>query len=154
MNTYIQEALIKLALDIPLEEGDVVLTGRYKNKREVVKSLGTDELGQPTYNGKKLLTLRIEKELPKSKWSSKTKELAKKAAVNTKERALHIKKILRSNHLKAELKKAKRTNTYYINTAKGKQLRVGDHKPNKSKMKRTTDTHKLTDQQILDKVKN
>ena len=60
----------KVELDI--EVGDVVLTGRYKNKRTVVKELGTDELGHPTMNGQKLLALRMEKVLPKKMWSSKT----------------------------------------------------------------------------------
>ena len=60
----------KVSLDI--EVGDIVLTGRYKNKRMEVKELGTDELGQPTVNGQKLLAVRIEKKLPKSKWSKKS----------------------------------------------------------------------------------
>jgi hypothetical protein len=55
----------ELALD--LEVGDVILTGRFKNKRTVVKKLGTDDLGQPTVNGMKVLTFRIEKLMPKSK---------------------------------------------------------------------------------------
>ena len=59
-------------VEIDLEIGDVVLTGRYKNKRTVVKSLGTDELGMPTMNGQKLLALRVEKLLPKKMWTSKT----------------------------------------------------------------------------------
>ena len=60
----------ELALD--LEIGDVILTGRFKNKRTVVKKLGTDDLGQPTVNGMKVLSFRIEKLMPKSKWSKKT----------------------------------------------------------------------------------
>ena len=44
----------ELALD--LEVGDVILTGRFKNKRTVVKKLGTDDLGQPTVNGMKVLS--------------------------------------------------------------------------------------------------
>lgn len=64
----------ELALD--LEVGDVILTGRFKNKRTVVKKLGTDDLGQPTVNGMKVLSFRVEKLMPKSKWSKKTlKEL-------------------------------------------------------------------------------
>ena len=62
----------ELALD--LEVGDVILTGRFKNKRTVVKKLGTDDLGQPTVNGMKVLSFRIEKLMPKSKWSKKTLE--------------------------------------------------------------------------------
>jgi len=70
---YLQGYLNKTAkVEIDLEIGDVVLTGRYKNKRTVVKELGTDELGMPTMNGQKLLALRVEKLLPKKMWSSKT----------------------------------------------------------------------------------
>lgn len=64
-------------MHIPLNVGDVVLGGRFKNKRIEVKSLGTDEIGQPIFNkGRKLLSVRIEKKLPEGMWSSKT--LAKK----------------------------------------------------------------------------
>ena len=71
-------AEVKLDINV----GDVILGGRYKNKREVVETIGTDELGQPTINGKKLLSFRIEKKLPKSKWSQKTKELKKESVMN------------------------------------------------------------------------
>lgn len=66
------EKLAKLALDI--EIGDIMLMGRFKNQREVVKMIGTDELGQPTINGKKLLDMRIEKKLPFKKRSRVTKD--------------------------------------------------------------------------------
>lgn len=62
-------------LCIDLEIGDVILGGRFKNKRMVVKELGTDELGQPTVNGKPLLKYRIEKKLPDEKKSKKTLEM-------------------------------------------------------------------------------
>lgn len=64
--------LIEYAID--LEIGDIILAGKWKNKRQVVKSLGTDELGQPTVNGKSLLTVRIEKTLPDDKKSKQTRE--------------------------------------------------------------------------------
>ena len=60
----------EMKLDIKV--GDVLLGGRFKNKRIVVKEIGTDELGQPTINGKPLLNFRIEKHLPDSKKSKKT----------------------------------------------------------------------------------
>jgi hypothetical protein len=66
------QELIEHAID--LEIGDIILAGKWKNKREVVKSLGTDELGQPTVNGKSLLTVRIEKTLPDEKKSRQTRE--------------------------------------------------------------------------------
>ncbi len=66
--------IISEALELDIEEGDVILTGRFKNKRTVVKKIGTDDLGQPTINGMKALNFRIEKLMPKSKWSKKTLE--------------------------------------------------------------------------------
>ena len=55
------------AVTIDLQVGDVILTGRFKNKREVVKTIGVDKLGQPTVNGKPMLKFRIEKTMPKEK---------------------------------------------------------------------------------------
>jgi len=66
--------IIRESLSLDLEVGDVILTGRFKNKRTVVRELGTDDLGQPTVNGMKVLSFRIEKLMPKNKWSKKTLE--------------------------------------------------------------------------------
>ena len=68
------QKIIAEALDLDLEKGDVILTGRFKNKRTVVKDIGVDDMGQPTVNGMKALNFRIEKLMPKDKWSKKTKE--------------------------------------------------------------------------------
>ena len=64
-------------VELDIEIGDVLLGGKFKNKRVVVKSIGTDDLGQPTINGKSLLKFRIEKQLPDNKKSKKTQELEK-----------------------------------------------------------------------------
>jgi len=69
LKKYISEVL-KLDLDV----GDVVLTGRFKNKRTIVKDIGTDEKGQPTVNGMKALSFRIEKLMPEDEWSKKSKK--------------------------------------------------------------------------------
>ena len=53
-----REYLNEMKLDIKV--GDVLLGGKFKNKRIVVKEIGKDELGQPTINGKPLLNFRIE----------------------------------------------------------------------------------------------
>ena len=66
--------IIAEALDLDIEKGDVILTGRFKNKRTIVKDIGVDDLGQPTVNGMKALNFRIEKLMPKKKWSKKTLE--------------------------------------------------------------------------------
>jgi len=68
------QKIIAEALDLDLEKGDVILTGRFKNKRTVVKDIGVDDLGQPTVNGMKALSFRIEKLMPKDKWSKKSQE--------------------------------------------------------------------------------
>jgi hypothetical protein len=61
-------------MELDLEVGDVILTGKFKNKRKIVKDFGKDDLGQPTINGTKALNFRIEKLMPKEKWSKKSKE--------------------------------------------------------------------------------
>jgi hypothetical protein len=50
----------EIKLDVNI--GDTVLMGKFKNKKVVVKSIGKDEHGMPTINGKKATTFRI---LPK-----------------------------------------------------------------------------------------
>jgi len=67
---YLFSEDIRLDIDV----GDVVLGGKWKNKRIVVKTIGTDDLGQPTINGQSLLTMRIEKALPDDKKSKQTRE--------------------------------------------------------------------------------
>ncbi len=66
---------MKIKLDIDI--GDVLLGGRYKNKRIIVKKIGKDDLGQPTINGDPILKFRIEKHLPDDKKSKKTLDLRK-----------------------------------------------------------------------------
>ena len=57
--------LAQAALELDIEVGDTLLGGRYKNIPHKVEELGTDELGQPTVNGMKLLAFRIAKKMPK-----------------------------------------------------------------------------------------
>ena len=68
------ERLIQEAISLDIEKGDVILTGRFKNKRKIVKTIGTDKFGQPTINGKSILKFKIEKNMPKKKWSAKSRE--------------------------------------------------------------------------------
>lgn len=46
---------------IPLQEGDIVLTGRFKNKKTKVKDIGVNEHGGLTVNGKNVLRFRYHK---------------------------------------------------------------------------------------------
>ena len=67
-------------IELDIEVGDVLLGGKYRNKRIVVKDIGKDELGQPTVNGKSILNVRIEKNLPDEKKSKKTLEAEKESS--------------------------------------------------------------------------
>lgn len=46
---------LKEEIKLPIEVGDVVLGGRFKNKKVVVKSIEQDENGNVIINGKKSL---------------------------------------------------------------------------------------------------
>ena len=67
-------AIIREAITLDVEIGDVIMTGKFKNRRTIVKDIGVDELGQPTVNGMKVAKFRIEKLMPKAKWSKKSRE--------------------------------------------------------------------------------
>ena len=49
-------------ITLDVEIGDTILMGRFKNKKVVVKTIGKDEHGMPTINGKKVATFRMIKE--------------------------------------------------------------------------------------------
>jgi len=51
---YIQE---KIELDI--EPGDIILGGRFKNKRITVKRIEYNERGEPLVNGRPLMKYRL-----------------------------------------------------------------------------------------------
>ena len=64
MNRLTEWLVRPLTEDIKLdvEVGDTILMGRFKNKKVVIKSIGKDEHGMPTINGKKVVTFRLMKE--------------------------------------------------------------------------------------------
>lgn len=45
-------------INIPVEVGDTVYMGRFKNKKTVIKEIGEDETGMPTINKKKVVNFR------------------------------------------------------------------------------------------------
>ena len=51
------------AIKIDVEVGDTILAGRFKNKKVKVKSIGKDDHGMPTINGKKVVNFRIPKKV-------------------------------------------------------------------------------------------
>ena len=78
LRQYIRKMLSEsIALDVKI--GDIILTGRFKNKRTIVKKIGKDKYGHPTINGKSILKFKIENQLPKKKWSSKSKKALKES---------------------------------------------------------------------------
>ena len=60
-------------MNLDVQIGDTILTGKFKNKRVVVKEFGTDAKGQPTINGRPILNFRIAKLMP-PKEDKKAKE--------------------------------------------------------------------------------
>jgi hypothetical protein len=43
---------------VPVEVGDTIYMGRFKNKKTIIKEIGEDETGMPTINKKKVVTFR------------------------------------------------------------------------------------------------
>ena len=76
--------ILREAIKLDIEKGDVILTGRYKNKRSIVKDIGTDEYGQPTINGKSILKFKIEKQMPKTQWSAKSRKELEESKMSMK----------------------------------------------------------------------
>ena len=60
-------------MNLDIEIGDIILTGRFKNKAVEVKDFGTDEKGQPTINGRPILKFRIKKLIPENKKMNKAR---------------------------------------------------------------------------------
>tara|TARA_R110000744_G_C18900171_1_gene509145 strand:+ start:92 stop:262 length:171 start_codon:yes stop_codon:yes gene_type:complete len=54
--------LLSEVIKIDVKIGDVVKVGKFKNKKIVVKNIGTDEHGMPTINGRKVVTFRKAKD--------------------------------------------------------------------------------------------
>jgi len=51
-------------IQIPIEIGDIIRVGKFKNKRITVKNITWDEYGLPQVNGKGIMKIRIEKLMP------------------------------------------------------------------------------------------
>jgi len=50
---------IEEEIKIPIEVGDIVLGGNFKNRRIEVKEIGKNEKGDITINGKSILRVRV-----------------------------------------------------------------------------------------------
>jgi len=54
-----EEQLLNEDINIPINVGDEILTGRFKNKRMIVKTIDKNDKGDVTINGKTILKIRI-----------------------------------------------------------------------------------------------
>lgn len=54
-------ARLQEVIELPIEVGDTILTGKFKNHRVEVKEIGVDDIGHPTINGRPILKIRIAK---------------------------------------------------------------------------------------------
>jgi len=73
-------------INLPINIGDTVMMGRFKNKKVVVKTIGWSEKGDLLINGRSAMKLRIppkEQELTKEWWSNQLSELLTEAKANT-----------------------------------------------------------------------
>ena len=69
-------------INIPIEIGDTILVGRFKNKKIVVEKIGKDENGHPTVNGKGILKVRIKKLMGNGSNIKKRKEEMRNQLLN------------------------------------------------------------------------
>ena len=118
-------------MKIDLEIGDIVLGGKFKNKRMKVKTIGVDDLGQPTINGRSLLKFRIEKKMPRDKWSAKSKkDSEKKVKITEKQLRNMVKQTLNESsdrgynmtYNKAPVPVRSRASAEFTAVIKGKNL--------------------------------
>lgn len=72
-NDYTSEKIV-----IPVEVGDTVYMGKFKNKKTVIKEIGEDETGMPTINKKKAVTFRIEPPKVNKNWKGRNRWKKKK----------------------------------------------------------------------------
>jgi len=57
MKTF--QEFINEDINLPIEVGDIVLGGKFKNRRIEVKDIGENEKGDITINGKSILRIRM-----------------------------------------------------------------------------------------------
>mgnify|MGYP003111414403 CR=1 FL=1 len=69
-------------IEIPVKVGDTILTGRFKNKKTVVKSIRKDVHGMPTINGKQATTFRLNKKDSRKIINAKKRKDQVKEGVN------------------------------------------------------------------------
>ena len=73
LTEWLVKPFLKEDIKIPVKVGDTILTGRFKNKKTIVKSIDKDAHGMPTINGKKVVTFRTTKKDDKKIINAKRK---------------------------------------------------------------------------------
>ena len=61
LTEWLTKPFIKEDINIPVNVGDTILVGKFKNKKMKIKKIGKDKHGMPTINGRKATTFRIHK---------------------------------------------------------------------------------------------
>jgi len=77
---------LKEDVNLPINIGDTVMMGRFKNKKVVVKTINWNEKGDLLINGRSAMKMRIVpqgQELTKEWWSNEFKQLITEAKANT-----------------------------------------------------------------------
>jgi len=59
--TTLKDKYGREAITLDIEEGDTLLGGKFRNKKIKVKSIDKNERGEPTVNGKPILSVRLTK---------------------------------------------------------------------------------------------
>ena len=62
LTEWLTKPFLEEDINIPVDVGDTILVGKFKNKKMVVKDIGVDDHGMPTINGRKATTFRIYKD--------------------------------------------------------------------------------------------
>jgi hypothetical protein len=88
-------------IQIPLEIGDIILAGRFKNKKIIVKEISVDEFGNPTVNGRSILKIRIPKLYMKENDMkiNENYKFSKEIAIRTGLRQSAVDKFLSDNNI-------------------------------------------------------
>ena len=61
LTEWLTKPFIKEDINIPVNVGDTILVGKFKNKKMIIKDIGVDDHGMPTINGRKATTFRMTK---------------------------------------------------------------------------------------------
>ena len=105
LSDWLAHQLLDESIDIPLEIGDTIPMGRFKNKRVVVKTIDYNEKGDLLINGKSALKFRIVKKVNENKdeikvihdFLTKYTKSAKKASAMIKKNYKKVKKQFRGD---------------------------------------------------------